>query len=104
MFALWHLATRTSRGNRWSGLGAAMSVTPGWDAIDKHLQKIYPGPEPKHWGTIMRYSDGGPDPLDGISAYRVDDPPHWHWVGFGLTELGPKQSKDKAVSGWGFEV
>jgi hypothetical protein len=80
-----------------------MSETPGWNAIEAHLKSVYPGQEPKHWGTVMRYAEGGPDPLDGISAYRVADPPHWHWIGFGMSELGKKQSKNKAVSGWGFE-
>jgi hypothetical protein len=80
-----------------------MSVTTGWDSIAAHLESVYPGQEPKHWGTVMRYSEGGPDPLDGISAYKLADPAHWHWVSFGMSELGAKQSKDKAVSGWGFE-
>lgn len=80
-----------------------MSETPGWDAIEAHLKSIYPGQQPKHWGTVMRYAEGGPDPLDGISAYRVADPPHWHWLGFGMSELGAKQSENKPVSGWGFE-
>jgi len=80
-----------------------MSVTPGWDSIAAHLASAYPGQEPKHWGTIIRYADGGPDPLDGISAYRVADPPHWHWVGMGMSELGTKRSENKDVSGWGFE-
>src|SRR5262245_14905878 len=79
-------------------------TTPGWDAIAVHLSKIYGKQEDKHWGTIMRWGDGGPDPLDGISAYKVDDPPHWHFIGFGLSELGEKKSKDKDISGWGFEL
>src|SRR5262245_17012651 len=79
-------------------------ATPGWDAISTKLTTVYGNQEPKHWGTIMRYSDGGPDPLDGISAYKVEQPPHWHFVTFGLSELGDKRSKDKNVSGWGFEL
>jgi hypothetical protein len=53
---------------------------------------------------VQRYSEGGPDPLDGISAYAGQDPPHWHYVTFGFSELGPKQSKNRKVSGWGFEL
>src|SRR5262245_4865264 len=80
------------------------SVTPGWDAIEARLATIYGEQEPKHWGTVMRFADGGPDPLDGISAYRGDDPPHWHFVTFGFSELDEKKSSDRKVSGWGFEL
>ena len=81
-----------------------MSITPGWDAIEKKLADAYGVQQPSHWGTIMRYGDGGPDPLDGISAYRGESPPHWHYVTFGLSELGEKRSPDKELSGWGFEL
>src|SRR5262245_61856536 len=74
-----------------------MSATAGWDAISAHLAAAYPGQEPRHWGTIMRASAGGRNPLDGISAYRADGPPHWHWVGLGLSELGEKRSDDREV-------
>src|SRR5262249_54453591 len=41
----------------------------------------------------------------GISAYRATDPvPHWHFVTYGFSELYAKESKDPAVSGWGFEL
>lgn len=75
----------------------------GWDALVAHLEAVYPGVEPRHWGTVRRYAEGGPDPLDGISAYPVPDPCHWHWISFGMSELGPKQSVDPDISGWGFE-
>jgi hypothetical protein len=75
-----------------------------WEAIQAKLSAVYGGQEPKHWGTIMRYSEGGPDPLDGISAYKADDPPHWHYVSFGFSEVGQKTSENKNVSGWGFEL
>jgi suppressor of fused len=35
----------------------------GWDAIDAALQNIYGDREPKHYGTIIPYMLGGPDPL-----------------------------------------
>lgn len=48
---------------------------------------------------------GGPDPLDGLSAYRCDrGAPHWHIVSYGLTELYAKETDDPAQSGWGFEL
>jgi hypothetical protein len=74
------------------------------DAIAEKLAAVYGSQEPKHWGTVMRYSEGGPDPLDGISAYRAENPPHWHFVTFGFSELYEKKSQDREVSGWGFEL
>jgi hypothetical protein len=81
-----------------------VAVTPGWEAIEAKLATVYGEQVPKHWGTIMRWGDGGPDPLDGISAYLADNPPHWHFVTFGFSELGQKVSPDPEVSGWGFEL
>jgi suppressor of fused-like protein len=75
--------------------------TPGWDAIDAALDRLYPGMEPKHLGTIMRWSEGGPDPLDGISLYAR--PGHWHLVSYGMSELYQKESTVAEYSGWGFE-
>ncbi|EDY21435.1 conserved hypothetical protein [Chthoniobacter flavus Ellin428] len=80
-------------------------ATPGWDAINRTLKPIYGEQEPLHWGTIMRFSLGGNDPLDGISAYRRTDPvPHWHFVTFGFSELYAKEAEDTECSGYGFEL
>ena len=76
---------------------------PGWDAIDALLHRVYGAQEPLHMGTLVRYADGGPDPLDGVSAYLHPEG-HWHYVGFGLTELDDKQSERTDLSGWGFEL
>lgn len=77
----------------------------GWDAIDDALAQLYGPLEPKHYGTTVKYMMGGPDPLDGISAYPVDEPgPHWHFVTYGLTELYDKESSRADVSGFGFEL
>jgi suppressor of fused len=82
-----------------------MSERYGWEAIQAKLASVYGDQEPKHWGTIQRYSEGGPDPLDGVSAYRADGPPpHWHYVTFGFSELYAKTSKNAEESGWGFEL
>jgi hypothetical protein len=72
---------------------------PGWDAIDTALAKILPGQQPLHWGTNRL---PGQDGLYGLSAYRQGD--HWFFVSYGLSELFAKESEDKAVSGWGFEL
>lgn len=78
---------------------------PGWDAIDAALKPIYGDVEPAgHWGTIIRYSLGGEDPCDGVSAYRREEPvPHWHYVTYGMSELYEKESEDPEYSGWGLE-
>jgi suppressor of fused-like protein len=76
----------------------------GWEAVEAKLASIYGDQEPKHWGTIQRHSEGGPDPLDGVSAYRAEGPPHWHYVTFGFSELYAKTSKNAEESGWGFEL
>lgn len=56
-------------------------ASPGWDAISARLGQLYPGQEPKHFGTLISYRLGGPDPLDGICAWRrTDTMPHRHFV------------------------
>ncbi len=72
---------------------------PGWDAIDAALAKILPDQQPLHWGTNRL---PGQDGLYGLSAYRQGD--HWFFVTYGLSELFAKESEDRAVSGWGFEL
>lgn len=79
--------------------------SPGWDAIDAALAARYGGTEPQHFGTLIPWRLGGPDPLDGISAYpRTDPVPHWHLVSYGMSELYGKESDNAAESGWGFEL
>lgn len=81
------------------------SEAPGWDAIDAALKGLYGGLEPMHYGTVIKYSMGGPDPLDGISAWANDGPqPHWHFVTFGFSELYEKESKNTEINGFGFEL
>jgi hypothetical protein len=79
--------------------------SPGWEAIDQALAPLYAGREPTHYGTLISYELGGPDPLRGISAYkRLEPVPHWHFITYGFTELFGKKSENKEVSGWGFEL
>lgn len=78
--------------------------SPGWAAIDTALARVYGGVEPQHWGTMISWRLGGPDPLDGISAYpRTEPEPHWHFVSYGMSELYDKESENAEESGWGFE-
>lgn len=79
------------------------AAAPGWATIDQALATVYGDTEPTcHWATVRRWSDGGPDPLDGISVYARDD--HWHYVSYGLTELYTKRNEDLQASGRGFEL
>lgn len=78
--------------------------SPGWAAIDAALKPIYGDAEPKHFGTAIPYSLGGPDPITGISCYPRETPPHWHIVTFGFTELFEKETEDRETSGYGFEL
>lgn len=74
----------------------------GWDAITAEFERVYPGQEdPKHYGTIVPWRLGGPNPLDGTSIYDGGD--FWHFVTFGLSELYDKESEDKEYSGYGME-
>lgn len=83
----------------------ADDAAPGWDAIDGALEPIYGNQEPKHFGTVIKWMLGGPDPLDGISAFKRLEPiPHWHFISYGLTELYEKDTEDLDCSGYGFEL
>jgi suppressor of fused-like protein len=76
-----------------------MDEAAAWDAISARLATVYPGQEPKHWGTVQRYAEGGPDPLDGVSAYWGSDPPFWHYISFGMTSWGFEFSF-RLLRGW----
>ncbi|GGN95932.1 suppressor of fused domain protein [Saccharibacillus kuerlensis] len=79
--------------------------SPGWIAIDNSLSRLYAGIEPFHYGTLISYRLGGPDPLEGVSVYKREEPvPHWHYVTYGFTELHEKESKNAEYSGFGFEL
>lgn len=77
--------------------------TVGWDAITDEFERAYPGQtNPKHYGTIIKWIFGGNDPLDGISVYDGGD--FWHFVSYGLTEIYDKETDDKDISGYGYEL
>lgn len=88
-----------------AGVADADDAAPGWDAITAALDRLYPGVEPHHVGTLIKWRLGGPDPIDGISVWRREDPvPHWHYVTYGLSELYAKEWDDPAISGFGLEL
>ena len=80
--------------------------SPGWDALNVPLQKLYGEQEPKHWGTVISYMLGGPDPIDGISAYSCDgDIDHLHFITFGYSSLYyDEESVGGDFSKFGFEM
>ena len=79
----------------------------GWEAMDEEVSAVYPGQEPQHWGTIISHMLGGPDPLDGISAYECSDGgvDHWHFVTYGYSTLYYEpEAAGGDESGYGFEM
>lgn len=78
----------------------------GWRDLQAHIGQVYGEQEPLHFGTLVSWELGGPDPLRGISIYTVDEPrPHWHYVGFGMSELfGKNPEGNPDYSGFGFEL
>ena len=83
------------------------NASPGWDAIDERLKGVYEAQEPMHWGTIIKHFLGGPDPIDGISAYHCNDGgiAHLHFVTFGYTSLYyDEESVGGDFSRFGFEM
>jgi len=74
----------------------------GWDAITAAFEKLYPGQEdPRHFGCLIPWRLGGPDPLQGVSVYDGGD--YFHFVTYGLSDLYEKEGKDPEYSGYGLE-
>lgn len=81
--------------------------SPGWEAIDESLRNVYGDQEPMHWGTIIKHMLGGPDPLDGISAYScgASGVDHLHFVTYGYSSLYyDEESVGGDFSRFGFEM
>jgi hypothetical protein len=74
---------------------------PAVVAINEAFEKRY-GDEPAQWGTVVGWAVGGPDPLDRVRAYRAKD--HWHYVGYGLSDLDEKSFPESPLSGFGYEL
>ncbi|QIK60446.1 suppressor of fused domain protein [Dysgonomonas sp. HDW5A] len=77
----------------------------GWLAIDKKIEEIYAGQNPRHYAPPLHYILGGRDPLDGTSIYDSQKQDfHRHFVSYGMSEL---YYNEDAASGefskWGFE-
>jgi suppressor of fused len=87
------------------GCNCPADDAPGWAALDERVRAVYGEAKPRYFESTEPASGGGDDPLEGISVYEGDDPyPHWHLVGFGMTELFHKEWRKPETSGWGFEL
>lgn len=87
---------------RGTGTEREEIAAPGWDAITAAFDALYPGQDsPLHFGCLIPWRLGGPDPLQGISVYDAGD--CFHFVTYGLTDLYEKEGKDPNYSGFGYE-
>lgn len=80
--------------------------SPGWQAIDDAFELLYPGKQPKHFGTLLhsRAMWGGDDYLDGYSIYDSNKG-YKHIVTYGMTVLyGDEEAFGGEWNGWGYEM
>ena len=81
--------------------------TPGWQAIDDQLEKIYGNTEARHYPPLcgIHYAAGGTDPIDGASIYDSSRQTfHRHMISYGMSELYYNEEKAGGeFSKWGFE-
>ena len=87
----------------------AFEAGAGWAAITAAATSVYPDQEePLRFENAQSYEDGG-DPLDQVSVYSVTEPvPHWHYVGYGLTDvfdsgISSIEESGTRLSGFGYE-
>jgi len=79
---------------------------PGWQAIDDAFEALYPGQNPKHYGTLLssRAIFGGDNYLDGYSIYESPKG-YKHIVTYGMTVLyGDEEAFGGEWNGWGYEM
>lgn len=87
--------------------GSEAAAAPGWDAIDQALASLHGKTQPWHWAPVVRGDLGGPDPLDGISAYKAASctKSHFHFCSYGFSSLYyDEESLGNDFSGFGFEL
>ncbi len=90
--------------NIMNGQESENTETIGWDAIDKILKKEYGNQVPQHYAPKVYYSLGGNEPLDGISIYVDIENKCYHYITYGFSEIYEKETEDKEISGFGFEL
>ena len=74
----------------------------GRGALDRHLRERAPVREAWTGTPLLRWDEGGPDPLASVRC--LEEAGVWRFVGYGLSELDEKASPDESQSGWGFEI
>lgn len=82
------------------------NYSPGWQAIDDAFEKLYPGQNPEHFGTLLtsRAMLGGDKYLDGFSIYSSPKG-YKHLVTYGMTVLyGDEDAFGGEWNGWGYEM
>ena len=70
---------------------------PGWETIEQEFERLYPGQEPRHYGTNMmaRAIFGGDCYLDGYSIYEESFGGEWNKWGYEMTiKLREKEPED----------
>ena len=80
--------------------------SPGWQAIDDAFEKLYPGQNADHFGTVLtsRAIFGGDEYLDGFSIYNSPKG-YKHLVTYGMTVLyGDEDAFGGEWNGWGYEM
>lgn len=80
--------------------------SPGWEVIDDAFELLYPGQQPKHFGTFVdsRAIWGGDNYLDGYSIYDSKKG-YKHIVTYGMTVLyGDEEAFGGEWNGWGYEM
>jgi hypothetical protein len=84
----------------------------GSAAIDVHVDAADGAPATHRWTPHSAGRSSGPSPLAEITAHRLEAPPHWHIVTYGLSDLSDLEGPEAPVaapaeregSGWGFEL
>ena len=87
--------------------GGDSGLAPGWEAIDARLDQLYGDQEPGHWAPTLPMIAGGPDPIDGISAYesKAGGIRHLHYCTYGYSELYfDEEAFGREFSKFGFEM
>lgn len=74
-----------------------------FDVIYKYLKTFYPEQEGIFHAPIRSWAEGGNSPLDSVVVFKNENR-FWHYVSLGFSELYEKESDDKDISGYGFEL
>jgi hypothetical protein len=86
---------------------SSVTMGPGYRALDELLAVHYGGQEYAWFTPYQETIEATRGLFAGIRIYRKDNDtsvPHWHFVTFGLSELGETDSPGRAQSGFGFEL